>query len=201
MNIYILECIHPIWPRGFFGKLNRIFNLSFYFFVDGFVYSRLIFKVLEFFSHRFDLFDLGHGGGLVGGGDGPHDFRIYDGLARDTRQEKSIFWRWPAEIEEDKIQMDGYIREFIGSIGYMVLFWSSNSINSYYQQTDLKIAKKLNLMDRILFATLEQDVKHTVKTDLVVQLYSDEERSQINRIDDLIVRLYWLMYQNQYGNL
>jgi hypothetical protein len=34
----------------------------------------------------------------------------------------------------------------------------------------------------------------------VVQLYGDAERSAAQRLDDLIVRLYWLIYRNTRQN-
>jgi hypothetical protein len=33
-----------------------------------------------------------------------------------------------------------------------------------------------------------------------MQLYGDDERSMFQRIDDLIVRLYWLIYRNARQN-
>jgi len=34
----------------------------------------------------------------------------------------------------------------------------------------------------------------------IIQLYGDSERSEVQRIDDLIVRLYWLIYRNTHQN-
>jgi hypothetical protein len=52
--------------------------------------------------------------------------------------------------------------------------------------------------DRVLFALLEPcDLPGFWKQfqEPYVQLYGDSERSATHRIDDLVVRLYWLIYR------
>jgi hypothetical protein len=118
--------------------------------------------------------------------------------------------------------------------GYLIVFWSKNSLTSEFQADDLRIAQEIqagaegrcrldskrwggdrypgnNLInlsfkniikseaDRILFVLLDRTplpkwaVHH-------VQLFSDETRSEINRIDDVIVRTYWLIYNGENSN-
>jgi hypothetical protein len=112
--------------------------------------------------------------------------------------------------------------------GYLIVFWSKNSLTSEFQADDLLIAREIqagaeaqwrldskrwnedrypgynlinlsfkNIMkseaDRILFVLLDRTPlpKWAVH---YVQLFGDETRSEVNRIDDVIVRTYWLIY-------
>lgn len=128
-------------------------------------------------------------------------------------------------------EIKSLMSEFVfneASLGYLVVFWSANSLRSRFQQDDLLIARELNHLaasdqrlwskrwggdrfpgyneisktyteifnseaDRILFVTLDETplpdwARHSV------QLYGDHSRSEVNRIDDVVVRLYWLMH-------
>ncbi|MEP7288432.1 MAG: TIR domain-containing protein [Chloroflexota bacterium] len=104
--------------------------------------------------------------------------------------------------------------------GYAVVFWSKNMIYSERAQAEFEFAldynryytndySQLNL-GRVLIALLddtplpdwaldkiESDPGSVVKP---VQLYSDSQLSATNRLDDLIVRLYWLNYRTTQGN-
>jgi hypothetical protein len=60
-----------------------------------------------------------------------------------------------------------------------------------------------NLNDKVLFAHLDDTPLPEWWQrfhEPAVQLYGDRQRSETNRIDDLIVRLYWLIYRNTQKN-
>jgi hypothetical protein len=53
--------------------------------------------------------------------------------------------------------------------------------------------------DRIMLALLDGTQPPTGRfpeSTNIVQLYGDADRSEVHRIDDLIVRLYWLIYRH-----
>lgn len=84
--------------------------------------------------------------------------------------------------------------------GYVIAFWSDSASRSRSIEKELAAAAadidRPN--DRVLFALLEStplpefwlrfDEPH-------VQLYGDSDRPETHRIDDLVVRLYWLIYR------
>ena len=84
--------------------------------------------------------------------------------------------------------------------GYVVVFWSRSASESQFIRSELQQAATeiSDFNDRVLFALLE-DVPlpdfwlrfH----EPAVQLYSKAERSTTQRLDDLVVRLYWLIYR------
>ncbi len=100
--------------------------------------------------------------------------------------------------------------------GYMVVFWSKNSSKSKRVNEEIQFglefgryftSDETNLnFSRLLYALLDDtelpiEVQNLMKNEAnfmikPVQLYGDDELSAINRIDDLIVRLYWLIYRN-----
>ena len=55
-----------------------------------------------------------------------------------------------------------------------------------------------NFNDRVLFALLDDSPIPefgTLYQEPSVQLYGDEKRPAAHRLDDLVVRLYWLIYR------
>lgn len=84
--------------------------------------------------------------------------------------------------------------------GYVVAFWSQLASESQFIRPELErvAAETSDFNDRVLFGLLE-DVPlpefwlrfH----EPAVQLYGNTERSTIQRLDDLMVRLYWLIYR------
>jgi TIR domain len=84
--------------------------------------------------------------------------------------------------------------------GYVVAFWSRSASASQFIREELQRAATeiSDFNDRVLFALLE-DVP---LPDLwlrfhepAVQVYGNAERSTTQRLDDLMVRLYWLIYR------
>jgi hypothetical protein len=82
----------------------------------------------------------------------------------------------------------------------MVAFWSRAAQASRFMGEELKRAADQisEFNDRVLFALLE-DVplpEHwNSYMDPAVQLYEDADRAATHRLDDLMVRLYWLIYR------
>src|SRR5215813_11487876 len=84
--------------------------------------------------------------------------------------------------------------------GYGVAFWSRSASVSQRMRRDLERAARgtSEFNDRVLFALLD-DVPPPAFwlrfQDPAVQLYGDAERAMHQRWDDLVVRLYWLLYR------
>ena len=100
---------------------------------------------------------------------------------------------WEKEIEAG-------LADRLNRGGYVIAFWSDSARRSSWIEKELAAAAadidRPN--DRVLFALLEPsplpefwlrfDEPH-------VQLYGDSDRPETHRIDDLMVRLYWLIYR------
>lgn len=84
------------------------------------------------------------------------------------------------------------------------LFTTSPTRSSKIESEIQRAAKGIkDLNDRVLFAMLE-DVEvpdfWMRFQEPTVQLYGDKDRSSTQRLDDLVVRLYWLIYRKtEYG--
>ncbi len=139
-------------------------------------------------------------------------FASYHGRDRNRVREIAKFMRderyFDLWIDNDKIQPGTIWEESIKSSledrlqrgGYVVVFWSHSASESKWVQSEIqKAAEGLkNLNDRVLFALL-QDLQvpdfWLRFQDPAVQLYGDNRRSANQRLDDLVVRLYWLIYR------
>lgn len=100
-------------------------------------------------------------------------------------------------------QIQGEITDSIYRGGYQVVLWSKYSSSSKVVEDEIKYAlQRASLVDykRTLFACLDEEpLPPYISKDhheLAVQLYGDEILSDTNRLDDLVVRLYWLIYRN-----
>ena len=88
----------------------------------------------------------------------------------------------------------------LGRGGYAVVFWSRNASQSSWVSQEIELAAKgmLEFNDRVLFALLEDCPLPDFWlrfNEPSVQLYGDSARSSTQRLDDLVVRLYWLIYR------
>jgi hypothetical protein len=84
--------------------------------------------------------------------------------------------------------------------GYAVVFWSRAASKSEFVSNEIERAAKgmADFNDRVLFALLEPCPlpDFWLKfNEPWVQLYGDADRSATQRLDDLVVRLYWLIYR------
>lgn len=102
--------------------------------------------------------------------------------------------------------------------GYLVIFWSRNANESDDVHQYIKFGYEYFPSDnpefhRMLFVLMDQTpvpdwyfqkvepYLQTIPHISPVQLYPDADFSQMNRLDNLIVRLYWLIFRNQYPDL
>jgi TIR domain len=98
--------------------------------------------------------------------------------------------------------------------GYVVAFWSKAGASSPWVEWELKQAFS-KYPSQVLPALLEQPemplhlhpLFGTIQLygqegteDWFIRLYGDHQRSEAQRLDDLIVRLYWLIYRNTRQN-
>lgn len=131
---------------------------------------------------------------------------------------------WPAEGSEstsydylrdsDRIQQQ--IRSAFSSGGYVVAFWSTHARDSKWVEYEMGKAI-IGRADRILFALLDETplldalpqiyIRNEIAREYfahtppnTVQVCGDGIRPQLQRIDDLIVNLYWLIYRNTRKN-
>jgi hypothetical protein len=99
----------------------------------------------------------------------------------------------------DNVQeaMHSAIKSYV-SRGYVVVFWSRQSAQSEWVEYEYRTASEeiSNFNDRVLFALLDESPIPDFWMEFnepAVRIYGDEVRSETQRLDDLIVRLYWLI--------
>lgn len=96
--------------------------------------------------------------------------------------------------------------------GYFVVFWSHHARDDAVTLREIELAKEPMFRSRFLIAQLDDTPipHHLFLEDIdaarwsgttprleCVQLYGDDERGAQQRLDDLLVRLYWLIYRNR----
>jgi hypothetical protein len=84
--------------------------------------------------------------------------------------------------------------------GYVIAFWSESAKHSDFVRKEVQRAEEsgADVRDYVLFALLDRTPMPEFWTRFQepgVQLFGDEERSATQRMDDLVVRLYWLIYR------
>ena len=99
-----------------------------------------------------------------------------------------------------KEEIEAGLADRLNRGGYAIAFWSDNASRSKWIEKELAAAAAdIDLLnDRVLFALLEPSPLPEFWLrfhESHVQLYGDSDRSETHRIDDLIVRLYWLIYR------
>jgi hypothetical protein len=112
----------------------------------------------------------------------------------------------------DDAYVPSEIRVRIEAGGYLVVLWSQEVLvpsrvsglprPSDMMEEEIRVAQIYG-RNRVLVALLDDTpppvAKYLSSSD-IVQVYGDEERPMTHRIDDLIVRLYWLIYRNSHQN-
>ena len=98
-------------------------------------------------------------------------------------------------------EMEAGLADRLKRGGYVIAFWSESASQSEWMKKELARAATdiARFNDRVLFALLEPTPVPEFWQrfhDPYVQLYGDFDRPDTHRIDDLIVRLYWLIYRN-----
>jgi hypothetical protein len=89
------------------------------------------------------------------------------------------------------------LRQLLRRGSYIVLFWSVKAQESRHVSAELDMGLK-EFPHQIIVATTDETpfpsflLSH-LKPENIVSLKKDGDLSQFNRIDDLIVRLYWLV--------
>jgi len=104
----------------------------------------------------------------------------------------------PGTLWADEIQKG--LADRLNRGGYVIIFWSDKASRSEFIEKELAAAASgiQGFNDKVLFALLERcDLPKfwAQFQEPYVQLYGDSERSATHRIDDLVVRLYWLIYR------
>jgi hypothetical protein len=124
----------------------------------------------------------------------------------DTMRQRFIDpWFFPERLKPGVAwdpEISHGIDEALEAGGYIVALWSSGLVNPVLVNGEIEHAGR-RLPGRVLVAILEREqppLLFRAAKSPIVQLYGDEERSFVQRIDDLIVRLYWLIYENTRQN-
>jgi hypothetical protein len=104
----------------------------------------------------------------------------------------------PGTVWADEIQAG--LADRLNRGGYVIVFWSDKATRSGWIEKELATAASRieRVNDRVLFALLEPCPLPEFWLrfqEPYLQLYGDSERSATHRIDDLMVRLYWLIYR------
>ena len=92
---------------------------------------------------------------------------------------------------------DNEIMDTLSQGGYVILFWSTNSIKSLWVEREIRLADKA-FPDRILPVLLDDtELPLNIVQSIVspIHLYSGKKIDR-RRFDDLIVRLYWTIHRN-----
>ncbi|MEZ5293203.1 MAG: toll/interleukin-1 receptor domain-containing protein [Vicinamibacterales bacterium] len=91
------------------------------------------------------------------------------------------------------------IHERLARGGYVIVFWSRATRESRFVENEIQRAVQgmPGGNDRVLFARLDDTPLRAfwAGQDHGVQMFGDTERGEKNRWDDLVVRLYWLIYR------
>jgi hypothetical protein len=81
--------------------------------------------------------------------------------------------------------------------GYMVEFWNSKAENNKFMQVEKTLSRR-----EVIIADLSNGTAPDSLKDLENYIgLVDENGLNNNRLDDLIVRLYWLIFRNQFPEL
>src|SRR5262249_39783191 len=106
---------------------------------------------------------------------------------------------WQNEIEEG-------LADRLTRGGYVIAFWSHGASRSQYLERQIASAAAAaageRINDRVLFARLDPSPLPDFwlrYQEPFVQIYGDAERPKTHRIDDLVVRLYWLIYRKTHS--
>ena len=96
--------------------------------------------------------------------------------------------------------MSTSLSERLARGGYAVIFWSHAASRSKWVNDDVERAANgmASFNDRVLFGLLEPCPLPEFWLQFhepSVQLYGDADRSTTQRLDDLVVRLYWMIYR------
>ena len=90
--------------------------------------------------------------------------------------------------------IDGALRDTVARGGYAVVFWSVNSARSEFVAKEIASVgdERHVILALIDDAPVPQDLAHYPR----VQIFGDAHRTENQRLDDLVVRLYWLIHRN-----
>ena len=90
--------------------------------------------------------------------------------------------------------MDTNRTDTVARGGYAVVFWSTNSARSDFVAEEVA---RVGDERHVILAVLDDE---PVPEDLAryprVQLFGDAHRTDNQRLDDLVVRVYWLIHRN-----
>jgi hypothetical protein len=106
----------------------------------------------------------------------------------------------PDRSHDEKV-VESAIDSVIQDGGYVLVLVTRRTTKSDWVRTQIDISVR-NIYGRVLYVLVEDcDAASEARTTKQwVQIYGDNVRSWVHRIDDLIVRLYWLIYRNTRQN-
>lgn len=131
-------------------------------------------------------------------------FDIEDHISSQMRAMNFQIWdigRSPDTVEERNERTLKAIERCIGLGGYVLVFWSKSALTSHVVASDIGLAAR-QYPDRIFFALLDGTELPTDWRVFIdpVRLYGQRGHIDVHALDDVIVRLYWLIYRNTRQN-
>ena len=144
----------------------------------------------------------------------PLNLAIYPSIAYPVQQAARSLINYMADERYFKFWLDDYglvgstqgfikwlesgMSEHIDIGGYVIAFHDEDKVPSHaYARTEMKAAFEQN---RLIIVNLGMSKVQNFPENIILNVV-DENGINNNRIDDLIVRLYWLIFRNQFPEL
>ena len=142
------------------------------------------------------------------------DLRVFHAYSRSIYQDVSkiadmlnkryfqTFFDLPTSMAEGSFQ--NHVEKMMLNVktlgGYVLIYWSKKVEDSPMIPFELDLAMR-EYPDRVLLVQLDDTplpkwIRDQIKSENTLKVMEDPKLSYLHKIDDLIVRLYWLIYQN-----
>jgi hypothetical protein len=89
--------------------------------------------------------------------------------------------------------------------GYVIIYWSRKVLKTKTIPIEFDLAMR-EYPNRVLIVQLDEMplpdwIIDRIKPDQIINIMGDNKLSHTQKIDDLVVRLYWLIYRNTQGDM
>jgi hypothetical protein len=142
----------------------------------------------------------------------PLDLRVFHAYSRTILQNvshiadlmKERYFDTFINIPTISTAYEDVVKEHMMSVkaigGYVLIYWSKDVEHSPVIPAELDLAMR-EYPDRVLLVQLDDTplpiwITDQISKENTINIMEDNKSSQLHKIDDLIVRLYWLIYRN-----